>query len=119
MIRPPADMWWSTKRRNTVIKVLTIEREYGSGAAEIAEKLAGRLNWKLWNQYLTDQIARRLECESKLIEEHEERKDPVYYRLFKAFLRGSYEGSLNAHKLKIADAETIRRITEQLVRSAG
>ncbi len=102
-----------------MIKVLTIEREYGSGAAEIAEKLADRLGWKLWNQYLTDQIARRLECESKQIEEHEERQDPVYYRLFKAFLRGSYEGSLNAHKLKIADAETIRRITEQLVRGAG
>ncbi len=102
-----------------MIKVLTIEREYGSGAAEIAEKLADRLGWKLWNQFLTDQIARRLECESKHIEEHEMRKDPAYYGLFKAFLRGSYEGSLNAHRLKVADADTIRRTTEQLVRGAG
>jgi cytidylate kinase len=102
-----------------MIKVLTIEREYGSGAAEIGQKLADQLGWKLWDQLLTDQIARRLECESRHIEEHELRKDPVYYRLFKAFLRGSYEGSLNAHRLKVADAETIRRTTEQLVRSAG
>jgi len=102
-----------------MINVLTIEREYGSGAAEIAGKLADRLEWKLWDQYLTDRIARRLECESRDIESHEERKDPAYYGLFKAFLRGSYEGSLNAHRLKVADADTIRRTTEQLVRSAG
>jgi len=102
-----------------MIKVLTIEREYGSGAAEIAQKLADRLGWKLWDQYLTDRIARRLECESKHIEEHDMRKDPLYYRLFKAFLRGSYEGSQNAQRLKIADADGIRRVSEQIVREAA
>jgi cytidylate kinase len=102
-----------------MLKVLTIEREYGSGAADIAQKLADRLGWKLWDQLLTNEIARRLECASRHIEEHEERKDPLYYRLFKAFLRGSYEGSLNAPGLKLADADGIRRITEQIVRAAG
>jgi cytidylate kinase len=99
--------------------VLTIEREYGAGAGEIAQKLADRLGWKLWDQTLTDAIARRLECASRQIEAQEERKDPLYYRLFKAFLRGSYEGSLNAPVMKMADAESIRRVSEQLVRSAA
>ena len=40
-----------------MIKVLTIEREYGSGAAAIAQKVAARLGWKLWDQLLTDEIA--------------------------------------------------------------
>jgi len=102
-----------------MIRVLTIEREYGSGAAEIAQKLADRLGWKLWDQLLTNEIARRLDCGSRHIEEHGERKDPLYYRLFKAFLRGSYEGSLIAPRLKMADADGIRQITEQIVRSAG
>jgi uncharacterized protein len=102
-----------------MIKVLTIEREYGSGAAEIAQKLADRLGWKLWDQLLTNEIARRLECESRHVEVHEEKKDPLYYRLFKAFLRGSYEGSLTAPGMKLADAEGIRKITEQIVRTAG
>src|SRR5580704_10344072 len=102
-----------------MIRVLTIEREYGSGATEIAQKLADRLGWKLWDQFLTDRIARRLECESSHIEQHDMRKDPLYYRLFKSFLRGSYEGSLNAHRLKIADAEGIRRVSEQMVREAA
>jgi cytidylate kinase len=102
-----------------MIKVLTIEREYGSGAAGIAQMLADHLGWKLWDQLLTNEIARRLECASRHVEEHEERKDPLYYRLFKAFLRGSYEGSLNAPGMKLADADGIRRITEQIVRAAG
>ena len=98
-----------------MIRVLTIEREYGSGAAGIAQKLAESLGWKLWDQLLTNEIARRLECASRHIEEHGERKDPLYYRLFKAFLRGSYEGSLIAPRLKMADADGIRRITEQFL----
>jgi cytidylate kinase len=102
-----------------MIKVLTIEREYGSGAAEVAQTLADRLGWKLWDQSLTNEISRRLECDSQHIEQHEERKDPLYYRLFKSFLRGSFEGSLNAPRMKIADAESIRRVSEQLVTAAA
>jgi cytidylate kinase len=102
-----------------MINVLTIEREYGSGAGDIAGKLADRLGWKLWDQLLTDQIARRLQCESGHVEEHQEKKDPFYYRLFKAFLRGSYEGTQNTQVMTMVDAESIRRVSEQLVRSAA
>ena len=102
-----------------MIKVLTIDREYGSGAAEIAQKIADRLGWKLWDQLLTDEIARHLECESLHVEQHEERRDPLYYRIFKAFLRGSYEGSLITPQMKMADAESIRRVSEQVVRKAA
>lgn len=102
-----------------MIKVLTIEREYGSGANEIAQKISERLGWKLWDQLLTTEIARHLECPKMHVEEQEERRDPLHYRLFKAFLRGSFEGSLNAHRMKLADAEGIRAVTEKLVRAAA
>jgi cytidylate kinase len=102
-----------------MVNVLTIEREYGSGANVIAEKLAQRLGWKLWDQALTTEVARLLECDCKHVEHQEERRDPLYYRLFKSFLRGSYEGSLNAHALKLADAEGIRCATEKLVTRVG
>jgi cytidylate kinase len=100
-------------------RVLTIEREYGSGAAAIARKVAVQLGWKLWDQVLTDEIARRMECDRRHVEQHEERMDPFHYRLFKAFLRGSFEGSLNEPRMRIADAESIRRLTESLVRAAA
>jgi len=82
-----------------MIKIITIEREYGSGGGEIAQLVAQQLGWKLWDQLLTEEIARLAECPKAVVERREERTDPLYYRLFKSFLRGSYEGSINAHKL--------------------
>jgi cytidylate kinase len=102
-----------------MIKIITVEREYGSGAGEIAQLLAERLGWKLWDQLLTEEIARLAQCPKAVVEVREERNDPLYYRLFKSFLRGSYEGSINAHKLKLVDSESILRITERVVRQAA
>ncbi len=31
-----------------MIKIITIEREYGSGGGEIAHLLAKQLGWKIW-----------------------------------------------------------------------
>jgi CMP/dCMP kinase len=98
---------------------LTIEREYGSGGNDIAKLISERLDWKLWDQLLTSEIARRLECPQRVVEEREEIGDPLHYRLFKAFMRGSFEGSLNAPRLKLADAESIRKITEDLIKDAA
>ncbi len=102
-----------------MIKIITIEREYGSGGGEIAQLLAKELGWKLWDQLLTEEIARLAECPKAVVEGREERTDPLYYRLFKSFLRGSYEGSLNAPKLKLVDSESIMRITERVVQHAA
>ena len=102
-----------------MIKIVSIEREYGCGGGEIAELLAKQLGWKLWDQQLTEEIARLAECPKAVVERREERTDPLYYRLFKSFLRGSYEGSLNAHKLKVVDSESILRLTETVVLHAA
>jgi cytidylate kinase len=102
-----------------MIKIVTIEREYGSGGGEIAQSLATRLGWKLWDQLLTEEIARLANCPKAVVEVREERNDPLYYRLFKSFLRGSYEGSLNAHKLNVVDSESILKITERVVQHAA
>jgi len=102
-----------------MIKIITIEREYGSGGGEIAQLLAKQLGWKLWDQLLTEEIARLAECPKSVVEVREERTDPLYYRLFKSFLRGSYEGSINAHKLKVVDSESILRFTERVVLHAA
>ena len=102
-----------------MIKIVTIEREYGSGGGEIAQRLAAQLGWKLWDQLLTEEIARLADCPKAVVEVREERTDPLYYRLFKSFLRGSYEGSLNAHKLNVVDSESILKITERVVQHAA
>src|SRR5215813_7452274 len=102
-----------------MIKIITIEREYGCGGGEIAQLVAKRLGWKLWDQLLTEEIARLARCPKAVVEDREERTDPLYYRLFKSFLRGSYEGSINAPKLNLVDSETILRITRRVVEHAA
>jgi cytidylate kinase len=106
-------------KENFVIKIITIEREYGCGGGDIAQLLAKQLGWKLWDQLLTGEIARLARCPEAVVEAREERQDPLYYRLFKSFMRGSYEGSLNAPKLNLVDSENIVRITQRVVEHAA
>lgn len=102
-----------------MIRIVTIDREYASGASDIAQKLAERMGWTLWDQALTDEIARLLGCTSQTVAEREERKDPVTYRLFKSFMRGSFEGSLNAPRLRMVDADCIRVIAQRVIRDVA
>jgi len=102
-----------------MIKIVTIEREYGCGGGEIAHRLAEHLGWKLWDQWLTREIAKLAHCPKEVVESREERTDPLYYRLLKSFMRGSYEGSINAPNLNLVDSETILRITRQVVEHAS
>jgi len=73
-----------------------MEREYGSGAAANAEKVAARLGGKLWDQLLTEQIARLVRCERSVGQKRVERRDIFYSRLLKSFALGSDEGSRGA-----------------------
>src|SRR6202167_5859892 len=102
-----------------MIRVISIEREYDSGGGENASAVGQRLGWKLWDQALTNEIARLMECYSRVVEEREEKRAPLFHRLLMAFMRGSHEGSLNAPRLKIADAECIREVAEGVVKSAA
>jgi len=102
-----------------MIQIITIEREYGSGGGDIAALLARQLGWKLWDQELTEEIARLANCPKQVVANREERTDPLYYRLFKSFLRGSYEGSLNAPNLNLVDSESILKVTQRVVENAA
>src|SRR5262245_49203446 len=93
------------------VRIITIDREFGSGAPEIAKLLAERLGWELWDQRFTSEIARLAECDQVQVAKREERMDPLYYRLMKSFLRGSFEGNLNVHRLKLLDTDVIFRLT--------
>ena len=48
-----------------MIRIVTVEREYGCGGGEIAKRLAEVLEWKLWDHLLTEEIARLANCSSR------------------------------------------------------
>lgn len=76
------------------IRVITIEREYGSGGAAIARSLAHQLNWKLWDEELTTEIARIAHVDTKAVQQRDECLENPLRRLFRVFARGSYERAL-------------------------
>jgi cytidylate kinase len=76
-----------------MFRVITIEREYGSGGGAIAAQLAQRLGWTLWDKRLTDEIARLANVDASSVKRCDERMDSRLYRLAKTFWRGSHESS--------------------------
>jgi cytidylate kinase len=76
-----------------MFRLITIEREYGCGAAAIAAQLAEHLGWKLWDQLLTEEIARLAKVDPSAVMRCDERMDSRFHRLAKSFWRGSYERS--------------------------
>jgi cytidylate kinase len=99
-----------------MIKVITIEREYGCGAANISAAIADRLGWKLWDQEITAEIARRLQCKREMVAEREERVDSMFYGLIKAFMRGSFEPRIDTAHLEVLDAEHLAILFEKVVK---
>ncbi len=59
----------------SAMRAVTISREYGSGGGEIAARLAGRLNWKLVDHEVVQQIAERLGVDEADAEAHDEHAD--------------------------------------------
>ena len=76
-----------------MFRVITIEREYGCGAANIAAQLSKRLNWKLWDHLLTEEIAHLANVDPSAVKRCDERMDSRLHRFAKTFWRGSYERS--------------------------
>ncbi|MBA3914527.1 MAG: cytidylate kinase-like family protein [Acidobacteriales bacterium] len=75
-------------------KILTVEREYGSGGGDIAAALASRLGWTLWDNAFTERIARLANVDHRAVLNCDERAHGPLHRLAKAFWRGSYESQM-------------------------
>jgi cytidylate kinase len=76
-------------------RIITVEREYGCGAGQIARQLSSKLGWKLWDRELTAEIARVANVDSSAVSMCEERVDSAFQKLVKVFWRGSYERSMH------------------------
>jgi cytidylate kinase len=102
-----------------MIRAITIEREFGCGASEIASLVASRLGWNLWDERLTREIARLTESTPEAVERREWRTDPLVHRLFQDFLRGAFEGGLApTDRLHVLDARRVAVVSETAVNTA-
>jgi len=99
-------------------RVLIIEREYGCGGGEIAEKAARKLGWRLLDRELTAEIARLARAAPAECARHEECVDSWIYRLGKVFWRGSYEQALTLEGPQVVDADRMVELVSKVVAEA-
>ncbi len=98
--------------------VITVEREFGCGGGEIAAKLAQRLQWKLWDQALTEEIAKLADVDCAAVEKKQEKIDSTFHRLAKIFWRGSYEGAVKTGA-EFFDADCMVEMGGQVMQRAA
>jgi cytidylate kinase len=100
-----------------MFRIVTIEREFGSGGGAIACELARRLGWKLWDHQLTCEIAKRAQVTESAVALCDERVDSRLYRMAKAFWRGSYERSMPLANSSAFDTDRMMSMVEEIMRN--
>src|SRR5712664_922432 len=96
-------------------QILLIDREFGAGCSNISEKLAARLGWKLFDEALTQEIARLAKIPVDVCRKHEERTDPMLQRLIKFIWRGSFDHNLPSPDLAILDTDRLVSLIQKVV----
>jgi cytidylate kinase len=99
-------------------RVLTIAREYGSGGAEIAGLVAGRLGWKLVHEALLTEISSRAKvpiADAVVLDEH---IDPWLHRLIRPLWGKGGDGVLAITSVDIFDADAEAALAKLIIQEA-
>jgi CMP/dCMP kinase len=100
-------------------RILVIDREFGAGCGRISQKIAARLDWKLFDDQLSREIAELANIPVDLCREREERTDPVLQRLVNLIWRGSFDRNLPSPDLAILDTDRLVGLMRQAVEQAA
>jgi cytidylate kinase len=100
-------------------RIITVEREYGSGGGEIACELAHRLGWRVWDHALTEEIAKLANVECSTVERCAERVDGTFQRLVKVFWRGSQERAIPLPGSEPFDTDRFVSVGQQVMEKAA
>jgi len=100
-------------------EILILDREFGAGGSTIGERLAQRLNWRLFDEELTREVAALARIPVDVCRRREERIDPWLQRLVNVIWRGTFDRNLPSPDLAILDTDRLVRLIEQAVLNAA
>lgn len=100
-------------------QILLIDREFGAGCGTISERIASRLNWKLFDDALSEEIARLARIPVDVCRRREERTDPWLQRLTNLIWRGSFDRNLPSPDLAILDTDRLVSVIQKVVEKAA
>lgn len=101
------------------VRVITVEREYGSRGGEFAHDLAARLGWRLLDSELLTAAARTACVPEEMAAKFDDRLDPWYYRYGKVFWHDQLYSTATLPDDQVFDCERMYAlIKEEMLEAA-
>jgi len=101
------------------VRVITVEREYGSRGGEFAHDLATHLGWRLLDADLPCAAAHAAGVSPELAKKYDERLDPWYYRYGKVFWHDSGYSMAGLSDDQVFDSERMLALIQQEILKAA
>jgi cytidylate kinase len=100
-------------------RVLTVNREFGSGGGRIAQTIAGWLGWKLLDREIIDAIAYAAHVDAKMVQHYDEHVVSWLRRLNQQAMRSAaLAAGLELGEDSVFDAEEMVKISRKIIEEA-
>jgi cytidylate kinase len=100
-------------------RVLTVNREFGSGGGRIAQAIAQRLGWKLLDRDIIDAIAYAAHVDASVVRHYDEHVDSWLRRINQQAMRSAaLAAGLELRPGSVFDAEEMVKLTQKIVEEA-
>ena len=100
-------------------RVLTVNREFGSGGGRIAQTIAEWLGWKLLDRDIIDAIAYAAHVDPKVVRPYDEHVDSWLRRINQQAMRSAaLAAGLELRENSVFDAEEMVKISRKIVEEA-
>jgi cytidylate kinase len=100
-------------------RVLTVNREFGSGGGRIAQTIAGWLGWKLLDRDIIDAIAYAAHVEPNVVRHYDEHVDSWLRRINQQAMRSAaLAAGLELGENSVFDAEEMVKISQKIIEKA-
>jgi cytidylate kinase len=103
-----------------MFRVVTVAREYGSGGAAIAQRIAEHLEWRLLDKNLIEAVARRAQVDIATARRYDESVDSWWHRINRAgFWSAGVAAGVRPADLQFFDAETMAAVAQEIIEGAA
>src|SRR6266568_3848904 len=100
-------------------RVLTVNREFGSGGGRIAQSIAQRLGWKLLERDIIDAIAYAAHVDKKVVRHYDEHVDSWLRRINQQAMRSAaLTAGLALGENSVFDADEMVKISQKIIEKA-
>ncbi len=97
-------------------RVLTVDREFGSGGGRVAQAIAKRLGWKLLDEEIIEAIAYTAHVDKKVVKRYDEHVDSWLQRLNQQTMRSAaLAAGLELREGALFDCQEMVKLTQKIV----